>query len=166
MMSPGSTGSLSSFMHDLMSTDMAPICAGLNSATAIISPSGLASPQVKSSASLKIVEYDVFISTMPICRQTEIIACSMMVIVTRSISAPPGWSGRGMLEIAHAQVAVIVDRELLARADHGYRGRLLHQDRPLDDMAGSQGIAREHGDVDRTFGIDDTPPAQRLGRAH
>ncbi len=57
----------------LISSGMPPICAGQNSAHAIMSPCVSASAQVKSSASLKIVEYDVFISVMPISRQIDTI---------------------------------------------------------------------------------------------
>ena len=48
---------------------MPPIMAGQKSAQAIMSPRALANAQVKSSPSLKIVEYDVFIRVMPISRQ-------------------------------------------------------------------------------------------------
>ena len=45
-----------SFTIERTSSGTPPICAGQNSATAIISPCALASAQVKSSASEKIVE--------------------------------------------------------------------------------------------------------------
>ena len=50
---------------------MPPIIVGQNSAQAIMSPLSSASAQVKSRPSLKIVEYDVFISRMPISRQID-----------------------------------------------------------------------------------------------
>jgi hypothetical protein len=45
----------------------------------------LANPQVKSSASLKMVEYAVLIKTMPISRQMDTIVESIMFTATGSI---------------------------------------------------------------------------------
>ena len=52
-----------------------------------MSPLASASAQVKSSPSLKIVEYDVFISRMPISRQTETIVELRMFAITMSTGA-------------------------------------------------------------------------------
>lgn len=68
---------------------MPPIIVGQNSAQAIMSPLSSASAQVKSSPSLKIVEYDVFMSRMPISRQIDTIVESMMFMVTMSMGALP-----------------------------------------------------------------------------
>ena len=58
-----------------------------------MSPLASASAQVKSSPSLKIVEYDVFISRMPISRQTETIVESRMFAITMSTGALRGGAG-------------------------------------------------------------------------
>ena len=44
---------------------------------------------MKSSPSLKIVEYDVFIMVMPISRQIDTIVESMMFMVTMSMTDAP-----------------------------------------------------------------------------
>ena len=51
-----------------------------------MSPLASAMAQLKSSDSLKIVEYDVFIMVMPISRQMESIVDSTMFIVTTSMA--------------------------------------------------------------------------------
>ncbi len=58
-----------------------------------MSPLASASAQVKSSPSLKIVEYDVFISRMPISRHTETIVESRMFAITMSTGSPRGGAG-------------------------------------------------------------------------
>ena len=63
---------------------MPPIIVGQNSAHAIMSPLASASAQVKSRPSLKIVEYDVFISRMPISRQIDTMVELRMFIITIS----------------------------------------------------------------------------------
>ncbi len=79
-----------SWAQVLISSGMPPIMVGQNSAQAIMSPLSSASAQVKSSPSLKIVEYEVFMSRMPISRQIDTIVELMMFMVTMSIAwAPP-----------------------------------------------------------------------------
>ena len=51
-----------------------------------MSPLASAMAQLKSSDSLKIVEYDVFIMVIPISRQMESIVDSTMFIVTTSMA--------------------------------------------------------------------------------
>ena len=70
--------------QDFIRIGMPPIIVGQNSAQAIMSPLVSASAQVKSKPSLKIVEYDVFISRMPISRQIDTMVESRMFIITRS----------------------------------------------------------------------------------
>jgi hypothetical protein len=67
---------------------MPPIMVGQNSAQAIMSPLASESAQVKSRPSLKIVEYDVFMSRMPISRQTDTMVESRMFIITGSGADP------------------------------------------------------------------------------
>ena len=70
---------------------------------------------MKSSASLKIVEYDVFISTMPISRQTAVMVESMIDMVTMSTSG--FWvMVRTLGDAADQKIAVLIHF-------HGWPGR-------------------------------------------
>src|SRR3954467_12900737 len=84
-----------SWAQDFIRIGMPPIIVGQNSAHAIMSPLASASAQVKSRPSLKIVEYDVFISRIPISRQIDVMQESRMFMVTKSGLALRAGGGGG-----------------------------------------------------------------------
>ena len=90
MTSPSSSSSSAiSWTQDRSSSGMPPIIDGQKSPVAINSPVGNARPQVKSSDSLKIVEYEVRISVTPMSRQIETRMPPMMLSETMSIGIAP-----------------------------------------------------------------------------
>src|SRR3954452_3845824 len=90
--------------HDFIRIGMPPIIVGQNSAQAIMSPLVSASAQVKSKPSLKIVEYDVFISRMPISRQIDTMVESRMFMVTMSTAEYSSGLGQRQADILSAGV--------------------------------------------------------------
>src|SRR5262249_27012031 len=123
----------------LMQSGMPPICAGQYSATAIMSPCASASAQVKSSASLKIVEYDVFISVMPISRQIDTIVDSRMFIVTMSIAPLLGCVPQS--GTVDGEIAKPVDGECVPGVEDRDRGGFLDDGWADDAVPGTQRIA-------------------------